>query len=61
MSQHAARLSDETFILFDSCTKTNHFLLGKMLGALGRVTSFFFFPVPEALESESHLCNVLGA
>lgn len=45
-------LWDETFILFDSCTKTNHFLLGKMLEAVGRVT--FFFSSPEALESESH-------
>jgi len=36
-------LSDKAFILFDSCTKTNRFLLGKMLETLGGVTSFFLF------------------
>lgn len=34
-----SRLSNETFIWFDSWTKNNHFLLGKMVEVLGGVIS----------------------
>lgn len=38
-------LSNEPSALFDSCTKNNHFLLGKMLDVRGRVTLILFFPL----------------
>lgn len=52
--------SDESFILFDSCTRNNHFLLGKMLETLGKVPFFLFLFIffPLKIWNQSHLLMV---